>query len=162
MNEYETGKIIAMVAGIDHRVLPLDRTQPDERVPVWQQVLEPLDYATAEKAVLELARDPGLVAIRPGDIFQATKRVMRRNLDRADIAAIEPPDQIGDNPISTDATLAWRRALVRALGRGAEPSVARDEADRAVGAHRRPIGPTEQRDVRALVATTLAQRKDTP
>ena len=151
MNEYETGKIIAMVAGIDHRVPPLDRTQPDERVPVWQQVLEPLDYATAEKAVLELARDPGLVAIRPGDIFKATKRVMRRNLDRADIAAIEPPDQIGEDPISTDATLAWRRALVRALGRGAEPSAARDEADRAVGAHRRMLGPSTKHTIGELM-----------
>lgn len=152
MNEYEAGKIIAMVAGIDHRVPPLDRTRPDERVPVWQQVLEPLDYATAEKGVLELARDPGLVAIRPGDIFQATKRVMRRNLDRADIAAIEPPDQIGDNPIDTDTTLAWRRALVRALGRGAETAAARAEADHAVGARRRTLGPAEPRDVRALIA----------
>lgn len=154
MNEFEAGKILAMVAGIDHRVPPLDRTQADERVPVWQQVLEPLDYATAEKAVLELARDPGLVAIRPGDIFQATKRVMRRNLDRADIAAIEPPDDI-----DTDTTLAWRRALVRALGRGAEPDVARTEADRAIGARRRTIGPTEQRDVRALIEGTT---KETP
>lgn len=147
MNEYEAGKIIAMVAGIDHRVPPLDRTRPDERVPVWLQVLEPLDYATAEKGVLELARDPGLVAIRPGDIFQATKRVMRRNLDRADIAAIEPPDDI-----DTNTTLAWRRALVRALGRGAETAAARAEADQAVGARRRTLGPAEQRDVRALIA----------
>lgn len=154
MNEYEAGKIIAMVAGIDHRVPPLDRARPDERVPVWQQVLEPLDYATAEKGVLELARDPGLVAIRPGDIFQATKRVMRRNLDRADIAAIEPPDDI-----DTNTTLAWRRALVRALGRGAETAAARAEADQAVGARRRVIGPAEQRDVRALIEGTT---KETP
>ncbi|MGP9682052.1 hypothetical protein [Brachybacterium sp. AOP3-A1-3] len=154
MNEYEAGKIIAMVAGIDHRVPPLDRTRPDERVPVWQQVLEPLDYATAEKGVLELARDPGLVAIRPGDIFQATKRVMRRNLDRADIAAIEPPDDI-----DTNTTLAWRRALVRALGRGAETAAARAEADHAVGARRRTLGPAEPRDVRALIAGTT---KETP
>lgn len=154
MNEYEAGKIIAMVAGIDHRVPPLDRTRPDERVPVWQQVLEPLDYATAEKGVLELARDPGLVAIRPGDIFQATKRVMRRNLDRADIAAIEPPDDI-----DTNTTLSWRRALVRALGRGAETAAARAEADHAVGARRRTLGPAEPRDVRALIAGST---KETP
>lgn len=154
MNEYEAGKIIAMVAGIDHRVPPLDRTRPDERVPIWQQVLEPLDYATAEKGVLELARDPGLVAIRPGDIFQATKRVMRRNLDRADIAAIEPPDDI-----DTNTTLAWRRALVRALGRGAETAAAREEADQAVNARRRTLGPAEPRDVRALIAATT---KETP
>lgn len=154
MNEYEAGKIIAMVAGIDHRVPPLDRTRPDERVPVWQQVLEPLDYATAEKGVLELARDPGLVAIRPGDIFQATKRVMRRHLDRADIAAIEPPDDI-----DTNTTLAWRRALVRALGRGAETAAARAEADQAVNARRRTLGPAEPRDVRALIACAT---KETP
>lgn len=151
MNEYEAGKILAMVAGIDHRVPPLDESRPDERVPVWQQVLEPLDYATAEKGVLELARDPGLVAIRPGDIYQATKRVMRRHLDRADIAAIEPPDQVGGAPIDTDTTLAWRRALVRALGRGADPAAARDEADQAVGAHRRMLGPSTRRDVRGFI-----------
>lgn len=128
MDVREAAQILAMVAGVDHRVPPLAKDGPDERVPVWHTVLGDLDYQTAQQGVITLARDPGLVAIRPGDVYQAAKRVMRRNLARVDASAIEPPDDM-----DTRQTLAWRRALTRAIGRGAPADQAAAEADQAVG-----------------------------
>lgn len=155
MNLSETARILAMVAGIDHRVPPV--VEADERVAIWQQVLAPLDYATTEQGVLELARDPGLVAIRPGDVYQATKRVMRRNLAKADLLAIDPPDRIGDDPIDTPTLLAWKRALVRAVGRGTPPQAAQVEADQAIGVTRLQLTPTARRDVAGLIEATIKE-----
>lgn len=128
MDAREAASILAMVAGVDHRVPPLNPNGPDERVPIWQTVLGDLDYQAAQQGVVALARDPGLVAIRPGDVYQATKRVMRRHLARVDVTAIEPPDDM-----NTEQTLKWRRALIAAVGRGAPPDAATAEADQAVG-----------------------------
>lgn len=134
MKPAEVARLIAVAAAIDPRIPPLSTNGTDERVAVWGKVLEGLDYRTCDRALLAIARDPQLVTIRPGDIYQEAKRIMRRNLDRVEVASIEPPD---------DATgpefLEWRRALVRALGRGEDPDVARVEADRAVGATRRAL-----------------------
>lgn len=146
MDQSETARIIAMVASVDHRVPPLARSGPDERVPVWQMVLGDLDYGTAQQGVLEIARDPDMVAIRPGDIYQATKRVMRRHLATTDITAIEPPDDM-----STVQTLEWRRALIRAVGRGSDGASAKAEADQATGASRRGL-PRVRRDMKQLMA----------
>lgn len=155
----EASKILAMVAALDHRVPPL-APDGDDRVPVWHQVLEPLDYATAEKGVLELARDPGLVAIRPGDIYQATKRVMRRHLAAVNLEGIEPPDvDDADVDLDVDRYLAWRRALVRAAGRGATPDAARQEADHAIGVTRHQITPSRTRDIAGLIEATVKETK---
>ena len=134
MNQAETARLIAMAASVDHRVPPLDKSRPDERVPVWQMVLADLDYQTAQQGLLELARDPAMVAIRPGDIYQATKRVMRRHLATVDVTAIEPPDDM-----TTQGLLEWKRAVIRAVGRGAGPDQAKAEADQATGATRRGL-----------------------
>ncbi|MCT2056929.1 hypothetical protein M3D53_09835 [Dermabacter hominis] len=137
MKPAEVARLIAVAAAIDPRVPPLATNGTDERVAVWGEVLEGLDYRTCDRALLAIARDPQMVTLRPGDIYQEAKRIMRRNLDRVEVASIEPPD---------DATgpkfLEWRRALVRALGRGEDPEVARIEADREVGATRRAITPS--------------------
>lgn len=146
MDQSETARIIAMAASVDHRVPPLNRTGPDERVPVWQMVLADLDYNTAQQAVLEIARSPEMVAIRPGDIYQATKRVMRRHLATVDVTAIEPPDDM-----TTQGMLDWKRAVIRAVGRGAGPDQARAEADQATGATRRGL-PRTPRNMRELMA----------
>src|SRR5690606_9995757 len=125
---------------------PLNRTGPDERVPVWQMVLADLDYQTAQQGLLDLARDPAMVAIRPGDIYQATKRVMRRHLATVDVTAIEPPDDM-----TTQGMLEWKRAVIRAVGRGAGPDQAKAEADQATGATRRGL-PRTPRNMRQLMA----------
>lgn len=148
MNAAETARILAMVAAIDHRVPPLDKTQPDERVPAWQMVLADLDFATCQQGVLEVARNPGLVAIRPGDIYQATKAVMRRNLASVDLDALEPPDDM-----TVRQYLGWRQALVRAVGRGTPANEAVREADQAAGAERRQLEPARPRNIRALIET---------
>ncbi|MDU5962442.1 MAG: hypothetical protein E6Z13_04730, partial [Dermabacter sp.] len=107
MKPAEVARLIAVAAAIDPRVPPLSTNGTDERVAVWGKVLEGLDYATCDRALLAIARDPQMIQIRPGDIYQEAKRIMRRNLDRVEVASIEPPD---------DATgsvfLEWRRALV--------------------------------------------------
>ncbi|MDU4692642.1 MAG: hypothetical protein E6Y12_02985 [Dermabacter sp.] len=137
MKPAEIARLIAVAAAIDPRIPPLSTNGTDERVAVWGKVLEGLDYATCDRALLAIARDPQLVTMRPGDIYQEAKRIMRRNLDRVEVASIEPPDD------ATGAVfLKWRRALVLALGRGESPDVARIEADRAVGATRRAITPS--------------------
>lgn len=146
MDQSETARLIAMAASVDHRVPPLNTRGPDERVPVWQMVLADLDYGTAQQALLEIARDPAMVAIRPGDIYQATKRVMRRHLATVDVTAIEPPDDM-----DTRRMLEWKRAVIRAVGRGAGPEQARAEADQATGATRRGL-PRTPRNMRQLTA----------
>lgn len=146
MDQSETARIIAMAASVDHRVPPLNTRGPDERVPVWQMVLADLDYQTAQQGLLEIARDPAMVAIRPGDIYQATKRVMRRHLATVDATAIEPPDDM-----TTQGLLEWKRAVIRAVGRGAGPDQAKAEADQATGVTRRGL-PRTPRNMRELVA----------
>lgn len=137
MKPAEIARLIAVAAAIDPRIPPLSTNGTDERVAVWGKALEGLDYATCDRALLAIARDPQLVTMRPGDIYQEAKRIMRRNLDRVEVASIEPPDD------ATGAVfLKWRRALVLALGRGESPDVARIEADRAVGATRRALNST--------------------
>lgn len=146
MDQSETARVIAMVAAVDHRVPPLSTHGPDERVPVWQMVLGDLDYNTAQQAVLEIARNPDMVAIRPGDIYQATKRVMRRHLATVDVTAIEPPDDM-----TTRGMLDWKRAVIRAVGRGSSADQAKAEADQVTGATRRGL-PRAHRDMRELMA----------
>lgn len=156
MKPAEVARLIAVAAAIDPRVPPLATNGTDERVAVWGKVLEGLDYATCDRALLAIARDPQLVTIRPGDIYQEAKRIMRRNLDRVEVASIEPPD---------DATgsvfLEWRRALVRALGRGEGPDAARIEADREVGATRRAItpSPSNRRKLEGVLGGPLKPQK---
>lgn len=136
MKPTEIARLIAAASAIDHRIPPLATNGSDERVAVWAKVLEGLDYRTCDQALLAIARNPQMIQIRPGDIYQEAKRIMRRNLDRVEVASIEPPDDA-----TGPAFLEWRRALVRALGRGESPEVARIEADREVGATRRAITP---------------------
>lgn len=137
MKPAEVARLIAVAAAIDPRVPPLATNGSDERVAVWGKVLEGLDYATCDRALLAIARDPQLVTIRPGDIYQEAKRIMRRNLDRVEVASIEPPDDA-----TGPAFLEWRRALTRALGRGESPDAAKAEADAEIGATRRTITPS--------------------
>lgn len=156
MKPAEIARLIAVAAAIDPRVPPLATNGTDERVAVWGEVLEGLDYRTCDRALLAIARDPQMVTLRPGDIYQEAKQIMRRNLDRVEVASIEPPD---------DATgsvfLEWRRALVRALGRGEDPEVARIEADREVGATRRAItpSPSNRRKLEGVLGGPLKPQK---
>lgn len=156
MKPAEVARLIAVAAAIDPRVPPLSTNGTDERVAVWGKVLEGLDYATCDRALLAIARNPQMVTLRPGDIYQEAKRIMRRNLDRVEVASIDPPD---------DATgpefLKWRRALVLALGRGEDPDVARVEADRAVGATRRALtpSPSNRRKLEGVLGGPLKPQK---
>lgn len=132
MKHSEIAKLITATAAIDHRVPPLAPDRPDERVPVWAKILDGLDYQTCDQALLEIARDPQMIQIRPGDIYQGAKRIMRHNLRLVEVASIEPPDN------ATGAHyIEWKRALIRSLGRGTPPAEAQAEADRAVGATRK-------------------------
>ena len=158
MKPAEVARLIAVAAAIDPRVPPLSTNGTDERVAVWGKVLEGLDYATCDRALLAIARDPQMVTLRPGDIYQEAKQIMRRNLDRVEVASIDPPD---------DATgsvfLEWRRALVRALGRGENPDAARAEADRVVGANRRALNSTaENREKLANLLERPETSQETP
>lgn len=158
MKPAEVARLIAVAAAIDPRVPPLATNGTDERVAVWGKVLEGLDYATCDRALLAIARDPQLVTIRPGDIYQEAKRIMRRNLDRVEVASIEPPDD-ATGPVF----LEWRRALVRALGRGEDPDAARAEADRVVGANRRALNSTaENREKLANLLERPETSQETP
>lgn len=152
MNLQEAARILAMAASVDHRVPPLNPTGPDERVPAWHMVLADLDYRTAEQGLLEVARNPGLVAIRPGDIYQATKAVMRRNLATVDLDTLEPPDDM-----TVQQYLGWRKALVRAVGRGTPVRDAVREADATAGAERRRLEPARPRNLRALIEARPAE-----
>lgn len=148
MKPAEVARLIAVAAAIDPRVPPLSTNGTDERVAVWGKVLEGLDYATCDRALLAIARDPQMVTLRPGDIYQEAKRIMRRNLDRIEVASIEPPDDA-----TGPAFLEWRRALVRALGRGEGLDAARIEADAEIGATRRAIetSPGNRRKLEGLL-----------
>lgn len=156
MKPAEVARLIAVAAAIDPRVPPLSTNGTDERVAVWGKVLEGLDYATCDRALLAIARDPQMVTLRPGDIYQEAKRVMRRNLDRVEVASIDPPDD-ATGPVF----LEWRRALVRALGRGEDPEAARIEADAEIGATRRTItpSPSNRRKLEGVLGGPLKPQK---
>lgn len=156
MKPAEVARLIAAASAIDPRVPPLSTNGTDERVAVWGEVLEGLDYRTCDRALLAIARDPQMIQIRPGDIYQEAKRIMRRNLDRVEVASIEPPDDA-----TGPAFLKWRRALVRALGRGENPEAARIEADREVGATRRAItpSPSNRRKLEGVLGGPLKPQK---
>lgn len=156
MKPAEIARLIAVAAAIDPRVPPLATNGTDERVAVWGEVLEGLDYRTCDRALLAIARDPQMVTLRPGDIYQEAKRVMRRNLDRVEVASIEPPDDA-----TGPAFLEWRRALTRALGRGESPDAAKAEADAEIGATRRAIEPSpgNRRKLEGLLGGPLEPQK---
>lgn len=131
MKRQHIAQLIATAAAIDHRVPPLDPTGNDDRIDIWTRILNDMDYQTCDQALLDIARNPQMIQIRPGDIYQAAKQIMRRNLDRVEVAAIEPPDNA-----TGEHYLAWKRALIRAIGRGLPPAEAQAEADTAVNATR--------------------------
>ena len=156
MKPTEIARLIAAASAIDHRIPPLATNGSDERVAVWAKVLEGLDYRTCDQALLAIARDPQMIQIRPGDIYQEAKRIMRRNLDRVEVASIEPPDDA-----TGKAFLEWRRALVRALGRGENPDAARIEADAEIGATRRALtpSPSNRRKLEGVLGGPLKPQK---
>jgi hypothetical protein len=120
---------------------------------VWRDALAGVRYEDAQEAVRALARRPGVVLVKPGDLlFEVHK------LRASRIGGRRPPAPPVE--LSPEADAEFGRVYVRALGDGASEAEADAAACAAAGVVRGVLPAPEPGRLRELLAGM--QRTDEP
>ena len=152
MRKSEIADLISMARAFDDRIEEVSDPYEDEdghlvedaRLMAWHLVLGDLDYVLAAQGLAELYREPQMMRLQPGHIFQAAERVRRRNVGRHELSQLRPPEGLEAAGLGTRHA-EWMQAAVRYLGRGMSMPEAEAEADQELGVTRRALGPAVRR-----------------
>lgn len=154
MRKSEIAGLISMARGFDDRIEEVEdpRTDPDNpdrviedaRLAAWHLILGDIDVDLAERGLAELYREPQMMRLQPGHIYEAAEKVRRRNVARADLGKLLPPKEIAvsGEPGERSRHAEWMQAAVRAIGRGFSVEEAQTVADDELQVSRRQIGPS--------------------
>jgi len=152
MRKSEIADLISMARAFDDRIEEVEEPYEDEdgrivedaRLTAWHMILGVLDYSLAAQGLAELYREPQMMRLQPGHIFQAAERVRRRNVGRHELSQLRPPEGL-DSADGRTRHAEWMQAAVRHLGLGLSLPAAEAEADLELGVSRRQLGPAVRR-----------------
>lgn len=140
MNLRETAQLLRRIAHLDNR-----RPPDDEALETWHDLMAPLDYDDARRAVAEHYATSGEY-LRPIHIVNGVKRIRARRLEQS---VTNPPP-----PGLADDTLAARRYLQQQIKAIADGRFVNKVLALPPGARRQGPPPDEWQNARADMAGT--------